>query len=391
MDNVQVGNSQYIRDLNLSGIFRLIHKYGPVSRKELADNTGYSAATISNHVKRLLDYKFVIETEKGSSTGGRKPVYLSVNSARNYIISVEFEINDIKLMIFDLNMDVKAREILPLEKENPEQVILDLIESIKCFIKDSGIDIKKVIGMGIAVPGLVNNEEGLLYLAPNLDWNNVPIKKYFLGEFHFPILLENEAKAAVIGEREFIYPEAENIVFVSINEGIGCGIVFEGSLYRGASGNAGEFGHIIVDSDGPECHCGNHGCWETLASLNYITTEYYKKTGINITAKQFQEILSKDKESLLPLFIEVGRNIGVGLANIINSLSPELLVIGGNVLNIKEYVRDNIKDVMDKKTLGIPYNKVKIEYSKLENKASLYGIARMVFDYYIEEEIFKVV
>ncbi len=390
MEDIRVGNSQYIRDLNLTGIFRLIHKYGPVSRKELAENTGYSAATISNHVKRLLDNNFVIETDKGSSTGGRKPVYLTVNPSRSYIISVGIEVNHIRLMLFDLNLNVKNRLILPLINKKPEDIIKDLIQEIKDFCKDSKIKSDKIIGIGIALPGLVNDKKGLLYFAPNLDWRNIEIKKYFQEVFEFPVVIENEAKAAVLGEREFIYPEANNIVFVSINEGIGCGIIFEGNLYRGASRNAGEFGHIIIDSDGPKCHCGNQGCWETLASLNYIVSRFEQETGQIIVPDQLKEKLSSE-EKLPSIIKDTARNIAVGLVNIINSLSPGILVIGGDITEFKEEIADDIDRILADRTLAVLYENTEIVYSKLGNNASLYGIARMVFDNNIEEQIFEVV
>ncbi len=391
MEDIRVGNSQYIRDLNLTGIFRLIHKYGPVSRKELAENTGYSAATISNHVKRLLDNSFVIETDKGSSTGGRKPVYITVNPSRSYIISVGIEVNHIRLMVFDLNLSVKNRLILPLKNKKPEELILDLIEDIRNFCKDSKVKLNKIIGIGIALPGLVNDKNGLLYFAPNLDWRNTEVKKYFQEAFDFPVLIENEANAAVLGERHFIYPEANNIVFVSINEGIGCGIIFDGNLYRGASRNAGEFGHIIIDSEGPQCHCGNQGCWETLASLNYIVSKYKQETDQTIVPDQLKEKLLSGEEKLISIIKDTARNIAVGLVNIINSLSPGILVIGGDIIEFKEDIVGDIDRILAKRTLAVLYENTKIVYSKLGNNASLYGIARMVFDNNIEEEIFEVV
>ncbi len=390
MEDVRVGNSQYIRDLNLTGIFRLIHKYGPVSRKELAENTGYSAATISNHVKRLLDNSFVIETDKGSSTGGRKPVYLTVNPSRSYIISVGIEVNHIRLMLFDLSLNLKNSTVLPLRNKEPEELLLDLIDDIRNFCKVSKIKLDKIIGIGIALPGLVNDKNGLLYFAPNLEWHNIEVKKYFQDAFDFPVLIENEAKAAVLGEREFIYPEANNMVFVSINEGIGCGIIFDGNLYRGASRNAGEFGHIIIDSDGPKCHCGNQGCWETLASLNYIVSKYEQETGQSIVPDQLKEKLLSGDEILASTIKETAKNIAVGLVNIINSLSPGILVIGGDIMEFKEDMSGVIDGILAERTLAVLYENTDIVYSKLGNNASLYGIARMVFDNNIEEQIFEV-
>lgn len=390
MEDVRIANSEYIRDLNLASIFRLIHKYGPVSRKELADNTGYSPATISNHVKRLLENGFVIETDKGSSTGGRKPVYLTVNPKRGYLLAVDIGVNYVKVYLFDLNLHIKEQLKIARTKRTAGTLLPFLVKRIKKFCQDSEINHSKIIGMGVALPGLVDNERGYLHFAPNIKWQNVDIRKYFTEEFAFTILIENEAKAAVIGEREIIYPEIDNIVFVSINEGIGCGLIIDGKLYLGSSGNAGEFGHIIIDSDGPECHCGNSGCWETLASMNYIINKYFETTGEKMDSLELIERvrLHPDQE-LLSIVKECAYNIAVGIVNIINSLSPELLVIGGDIIGLKKYIAEDIDRIIRENALNISYEKANIVYSKLGNKAAIYGLARMVFDNSIGKEIIK--
>ncbi|MFW5981680.1 MAG: ROK family transcriptional regulator [Halanaerobiaceae bacterium] len=391
MEHSQVGNSQYIRDLNLTAIFRLIHKYGPVSRKELAENTGYSAATVSNHVKRLLESKFVIETDKGSSTGGRKPVYLTINPERRYIVAVEIEVDHLKLILVNMNFEIKGQTILPVKSTDANYVFNKIIEVISKLHQDYKLSSKKIMGMGIAVPALVDTSNALVKFAPNLGWRNLNLKKFLVGNYEVPLLVENEARAAVIGEKEFVYPEVDNMVFVSINQGIGCGIIFDGRLYRGASSNAGEFGHIIIDSQGPQCHCGNHGCWETLASLNYIISRYkkYSKTSISLDSLREKALAGdRDIEAILK---ETGENIGVGIVNIINSLNPEHLIIGGDITDFKEFINDSLNKVIKEKALELFYANVNITYSQLSKRASLLGIARMVFDSRIEEEIFAVV
>ena len=391
MDYKQAANSQYIRDLNLTSIFRLIYKHGPVSRKQLAENTGYSSATISNHVRRLYDNYFVIETEKGISTGGRKPVYLTWNPERSYIIAVSIEVTKIRLILFNLKLKIKKKVSYILNKKELKYVVEKLIGGIDKIIKQSGISKEKIMGIGIAVPGLVDSENGIINFAPNLYWKDINMKKYIQENYRLPFILENEARAAVVGESEFVYSDIGNIVFVSINEGIGCGIIFNGSLYRGSSGNAGEFGHIIIDSSGPECHCGNNGCWETLASLNYIKNRYHKLNNPILSSEQLIDKAEGGDKKLQNIIKETGENIGIGLVNIINSLSPELLVIGGDILNFRKYIEKDINKIISEKVFDLFKEKIAVKYSRLSKNAPLYGIARIVFDSRIEEEIFEVV
>lgn len=381
MDRIKVGNSQYIRDLNLAGIFKLIHQYGPVSRKELAENTGYSAATISNHVKRLISMGFVIETEKGSSTGGRKPVYLTVNPDKGRIFSIDIEVKQVKLVMFNLKLELEGQKTFPIfDKDKPEGVIRQILLEIEKMLQEMGLTAEDILGLGVAVPGLVDRGKNLLEFAPNLGWRNLEVVKPFAKKYSLPIVLENEAKAAAIGEREFVYPQAKNMVYISINEGIGCGIIFDGELYRGASGNAGEFGHIIIDSDGPKCHCGNHGCWETLASENFIINSYARLNNIMLTKDEIYQKGKEGEQGVIEIFKEAGKNIGIGLVNILNSLSPELMVIGGDITRIKDYIFPDIIDVLKKKALSISHEKADIKFSKLGNLATVYGLAKLVFD-----------
>ena len=380
---VMLGNAIVIRKWNLCGIFKLIRKRGPISRIELAKINGYSTATVSNHVKTLIKEGFVIETKKGCSTGGRKPVYLTVNPNKAYIFSIEIEVNRIKIVMFNLEIKIVMKSIIPIaHKDDYKKTFEQLFFEIDEMMEEKNLKLDNLLGIGVAVPGLIDKEKGILEFAPNLGWKNVYISKIFKDKYNLPVILDNEAKAAAIGEREFIYPKMDNMVFISINEGIGCGIFLNGELYRGASGNAGEFGHIIIDTNGPVCHCGNKGCWETLASESYIVNRYLKLSNSNkkLTKKEIYQLVKNGDKKIIEIFNEAGRNIGIGLVNIINGLSPELLVIGGGVVEIKDYIYDEIVKKLEENALSISYRSVKIKFSKLGSLAAVYGMADLIIN-----------
>src|SRR6056297_3067105 len=385
MDKIKIGNSKFIKNLNQSSILRLINEYGPISRKELSEKTDYSAATISNHVKTLIEEGFVIEKEKGISSGGRKPVYLTINPNKGYIIGVDIEVSKVKIVMFNLKLKVEKKiEFYIDPQKSPEEILEDIQADIEAMMLQKSVSEYDLLGIGIAVPGLVNKERNLLKFAPNLGWQEEDISGFFNQIFKVPIFIENEANAAGIGEKEFYYDKNINMVYVSINEGIGCGLIFNGKIYRGASGNAGEFGHIIIESESQRsCHCGNKGCWETLASENYIYDRYVEITADkSLNIDQIYEKIkdNKQNEEIIKLFKNVGENIGIGLANIINSLSPDLMVIGGNILKIKEYLDPEIKKTINEKTLALNYDKVEVKYSKLGELATVYGLAKIIFN-----------
>jgi predicted NBD/HSP70 family sugar kinase len=380
---VMLGNSIVIRKWNLSSIFKTIRKQGPISRIELTEITGCSAGTVSNHVRTLIKKGFVIETKKGISSGGRKPIQLMINPHKAYIFSIEIEVNQIKIVMFDLEIKVVMKSIIPIiykddYRKTLEQVFLEMDK----MREEKNLKLDNLLGIGVAVPGLIDKEKGILEFAPNLGWKNVYILEIFKDKFNLPVILDNEAKAAAIGEREFIYPKMDNMVFISINEGIGCGIILHGELYRGASGNAGEFGHIIIDTNGPECHCGNKGCWETLASESYIVNRYLKLSNSNkeLTKKEIYQLGKSGDKEVMEIFNETGRNIGIGLVNIVNGLSPELLVIGGGIVEIKDYIYEEIIKKLKESALSVSYRNVEIKFSELAGLAAVYGMADLIIN-----------
>jgi len=380
---VTLGNSIAVRRWNLSSIFKLIRKRGPISRIELTKISGCSAGTASNHVRTLISKGFVIETKKGISSGGRKPIQLIINPDKAYIFSIEIEVNQIKIVMFDLEIKVIIKNIIPIiYKDDYKKTLEQVFFEMDKMIKEKNLKLDNFLGIGVAVPGLIDKVKGVLEFAPNLGWKNVHISEIFKDKYGLPIVLNNEAKAAAIGEREFIYPEISNMVFVSINEGIGCGIFFNGKLYRGASGNAGEFGHITIDTNGPLCHCGNKGCWETLASENYIVNSYLKLPNSNkeLTKKEIYQLGKNGDKKIMEIFKEAGKNIGIGLVNIVNGLSPELIVIGGGIVEIKDYIYEEIIKKLEESALSISYRNVEIEFSELGNLAAVYGLADLIIN-----------
>jgi predicted NBD/HSP70 family sugar kinase len=285
--------------------------------------------------------------------------------------------------MFDLEIKVVIKSIVPIiYKDNYIKTLKQVFFEMDKMIEEKNLKLDNLLGIGVAVPGLIDKVKGILEFAPNLGWKNVPISKIFKDKYGLPITLNNEATAAAIGERESTYPKINNMVFVSINEGIGCGIFINGELYRGASGNAGEFGHIIIDTNGPACHCGNKGCWETLASEGYIANRYLKLSNSNkkLTKKEIYQLAKNGDKKIIEIFNEAGRNIGIGLVNIINGLCPELLVIGGGIVEIKDYIYEEIIKKLEENALSISYRSVKIKFSKLGSLAAVYGMADLIIN-----------
>ena len=377
--NRMVGNSVYIRDLNQASIFSMIHRHGPISRKELANISNYSSATISNHVKTLLDNKYILEIDKGDSTGGRRPIYLSVNPSKAYILVMLIEVSKIEIMLFDIKFEIVSKKTFQID-DRAEKMINKSIIYIKEMLNLNQISEKRILGIGISFPGLIDRDSKSLVFAPNLGWQNVNVLKLIRKSFNFPVIVENEANAAALGEKVFGESEAKNLVYVSINEGVGCGIIINNRLYRGSNGNAGEFGHIIIDNAGQQCHCGNKGCWETISSETFIKNRVNSLSGYDLNIEEIYEKAHNSDQQITSILNTVGSNIGLGLVNIINALSPDELIIGGNIVKAEKFIKDAISLVIKENVLTIFSDKINIKFSELIKSAPSYGTAQMVFN-----------
>lgn len=376
---VPVGNSGFIRDMNAWSIFRLIDQYGPISRKDLAANTRYSAATITNHVKSLLDAGFVLETSKGDSTGGRKPVHIAVNPRKAYILGVELEVGQVRLLLFNLCRTVVGSRSLPIQPgQGPAQVLPRAVAAAKDMLAAAGVSRQQLLGIGIAAPGQIS-PEGVLTFAPNLGWKRAVLAEPFAAAFGCPVLVENEAKAGAIGEREWQYPQLDNLAYVSVKEGIGCGILLAGQLYRGTSGSAGEFGHVPLKPDGRSCHCGGRGCWETLASETALLRKARRVQPDLAGVDALAAIAPLELAKLQPVFEDVGHWLGIGAAVIVNAIAPELLVIGGSMARFAPWIYPALAEAFASQALPAVRETVQLEFSQMGDKATLHGLGALVF------------
>lgn len=382
-----------MRNENVMKIFKKIHKMsreGSITRKELTRKIDFSSATVSNHVNTLLEKGYLLEERKGASTGGRKPFCLSVNANKAYIFAVDIRVDGITVELYNLNLKPEITCNLSVNIKSFTSVIKSISCKIKEILRENSININKVIGIGVAVPGLIDKGRNRLVFAPNLEWQEGNIAGELKKHFAVPVLVENDANSAVVGEKSVFCPGARNIACIFIKEGVGCGVIINNRLYRGTIGNAGEFGHMIVDySDSAiSCYCGSKGCWETVASESYIVRRCQEELGINNKKINKNTILSlvESSEKARDIIREIGYNIGIGAVNIVNILSPEYLIIGGGITRYKELISDEIQNAVENRTLKTFSQDTKVVFSELNDQAISVGVANLIFENYFEIE-----
>jgi glucokinase-like ROK family protein len=345
--NYQAGDQTMLRKINLSAIMNCIRVEAPISRSTLAKKTGLNKATISSLISELIDRNLIKEIGLETNGLGRPSMNLTLNPSAGYIIGAEIGVDFINVIGTDFSpIEIFHENNKTTFEMSVDEVLEELISQIKLAIEVCKKEVGgSFFGIAVGVPGLVDYDEGTLLFAPNLKWRNVELKKRLSSEFNTPIIIDNEANLATFGE--YYYGSAyqhPDVVYLSAGIGLGGGILHNEDLLRGVNGMAGELGHITMLPDGELCGCGNKGCWETLVSLhaldryvqeqlaidkNSILWQMTKGNTEKLTIEMIVSAAEDGDRVALTALTKVGRYLGIGIASLINSFNPSVVVFGG--------------------------------------------------------------
>ncbi|MBE0431462.1 MAG: ROK family protein [Dehalococcoidia bacterium] len=277
-------------------------------------------------------------------------------------------------------------------RKGREAVVESILESTHRALARANISVGSLTAVGIGAPGLVDPVAGMVLTSPHLPgWRNVPLRDLVEERLGKQAFLINDANAAALGELHFGAARgARNFIYVTVSTGIGGGIVIDGELYSGATGAAGEVGHMTIDDTGPPCNCGNRGCWETLASGTALAREARQRieagdrTSIleyaggdtaKVTAQAIHSAAIKGDRLARELITRTGYYIGVGLANLINIFNPELIVIGGGLSNIGDILLQPAFKVAGERAYRETFSAVRFASAGLGRDSGVLGAA----------------
>lgn len=395
-----------VREYNELNILRFIKNEGPISRAELAKRYKISKAAVSEIVVNLMHKGSVVETGIGSSTslGGRKPILLSFNPKSGYAIGVEIKRDHATVALTDLNAQINARQVIAFKQGTAlELVIREIFQVIDVFLKKRWIKSATPFGIGVAIPGLIDYRNGQIQESDTLkNWQGFPIKATFQKRLGIETLIENDVKANCLGECRFGNGKnVQNFVYLWIGDGLGAGIIINGELYRGVSASAGEIGYYELG-----CFIKNISDYKFLynGQLNFggILSKNVLIDGLKRGLKaKYPHRINEDDLSIenifkaaqnnCPLSLEIVREygylVGIVCVNLINTLNPELILIGGYKNIIKQplllhYINEKVR--LD--TLRTPSHAVKIKAAGLYDNAGILGAIGLVLEdlFYID-------
>ncbi len=375
-------------------ILKELYHNGCKSIPELSKIIHMSTPTITRAIDELIENGFLIEEGVGSSSGGRRPNLYGLNPSARYVIGVDISKHHIRLGLFDFNnQPVSDIKVIDEGLEVSKDFMKSLKESVNDFIAESGIDKKKIMGIGIAIPGLRDLHTGISY---SYLQDEKPATIQFENIFDYPVFVENDAKVMALGEQAFGLAQGkQNVLCLNIGSLIGLGMILNGKLYKGNSGFSGEFGHIQVDPDGQLCYCGKIGCLETLASGSTMikrarkeiaegaTTVIRSMVGNDpgkITIEIVLQAAQRGDQFAIGLLANIGEHLGRGIAVLIHLFNPELIIIGGELTKAENYIVDPIQQNLNKYTIAKIRRDAQIMTSTLGQNAGLMGTVAMVME-----------
>jgi N-acetylglucosamine repressor len=394
------GSQTRLRQQNINVVINNINQHAPITKKEIAVKTGLSFAKVNSITMELNSIGLITETGKAESNGGRPSAIYKINPKFGYVIGCELSHNKVSTIVVDLKGKIISKHSLTFNiKEGKDALIAKILDNIKTALDSLKFSKKKVIGIGIAVAGLVNPQNGMSTPFPHLvDWGDIAIRDIVEKEFALFCYVENVANSAALAELNFgIKKKVDNILALNVGSGLGLGIILNGRLYKGVTGSAGEFGHITVDENGPLCKCGNVGCLETLASTSAVVNRakemLTKQVVSSLTTltngnpdcldfKMICESALQGDKLAFSLLDEMGRNLGEGIVTLINLFNPRMIIVGGRICFAKDMILQPVMSVVQKRALEIPRKSTEIIFSTLGSDAGIIGAAVPVLEHF---------
>lgn len=360
-------------------ILTTIYDYGEISRADVARVTRLTRTTVSNVVRELMKKGLVIEVGHGVSAGGKPPVLLSVRRDARHLIGIDVAGGEFRGAVVNLQGEIRHRVSVPLRGRNGKAALEVLYEMIDDLVASTD---SRLLGIGIGASGLMDVFSGVVRRSVNLDWEDLPLRSLLRSRYDLPVYVANDCQVAALAE--FIFGggrEDQNLVVVKIAHGIGAGIVLNGQLFYGDTCGAGEIGHVVVVEKGQPCRCGNLGCLETVASDRAIVQQAqalfqsdpdsslrrFCAASDEVTMDEICRAIAVGDKKLRQMIMEVGRNLGIALANLVSVLSVRHIIISGDVACLgRDWLRV-VKEEMLRHSLAMLSGETEVDFSRIRH------------------------
>ncbi len=346
MRRIRRGSKALIREINQAIVLDKVRTDGMASRSEIAAFTGLSPATVSGITAELVEYGLLRESAIGESAGGRRPVLLELVGSAGHAIGVKVTESAVLVVLTDLNAEVVDRRLMQLDHHSVQDVVEAIVVAVAELTADAATH--PVHGLGVGVAGVVDSRNGVVHHATYHDWRDVPLARLLEERIDMAVIIDNDVNALTAHEQLFgAGRDVSNLLVISLGRGVGLGMVLDGELYRGVRGGAGEFGHVKLALAGRVCACGQDGCLEAMVSNPALAMQVSERLGRDVGILEAGEIARAGDVEAIDVFASAARLLGVAVANLVNLLNPELVVISGEGAWVLDITSPAFEDTLD--------------------------------------------
>jgi predicted NBD/HSP70 family sugar kinase len=378
---VKSGSLESLRELNRLRVVDALRRHGTLSRADIARITGLSRSTISTLVADLHSRGFVIERADADDGPrapalGRPPVLLRLDPSAGIAAGVDFDHTHVRVAVSDLSRTVVAEGVEDLDVDHDAHRSLDIaVDLVRRALEDAGVDADRLLAVGVALAAPVDQVDGRLYESAILaDWTGIDVAGELRSRLGVPVHLDNDANLGALAEVTLgAGQSARTAVYVQLSSGIGAGLIVDGRPFRGATGTAGEIGHVTVDEDGDLCRCGNRGCLETLASGPALLKAVEERRGSPVTLTEVIELAAGGDGEVLAVVEQLGRCVGRVVGQICDVLNPEMVVIGGDLSAAGELLVGPLRDTVMQVALPPTTRRLQVVAGELGDRANVLG------------------
>ncbi|OED43751.1 hypothetical protein ACH42_09335 [Endozoicomonas sp. (ex Bugula neritina AB1)] len=383
-----IANLDFVKERNISAIFRAIVEHGAISRIQIARQCQLAAGSVTRITRFLIEEGFIREVELQSTERGRPAISLKAESDKIQTLSVSVGRTHIHCGLCNLHGELLAEHTEPFTALNQRIYLSQLIELVQSFLKKHRDITQRIAGVGITTPGLVNSKTGVVHYLPHMKVNSMPVAEEVSKAVGLPCYINNFTSAMALAEhQQGVSKHCPNSVMVSVHNGVGSGMILDGKLYEGSALAAGEIGHTQIDPLGKRCYCGNFGCLEMLVSNHAIESSMRKQLQAGAVShltesSNINDIcrLANNGDQLgIDLLKRAASDLGKVIAMSVNILSPDQIILAGEICQSSEIIHPVIRHCLCSQTVSFMNTpEVKIVDSQLYHKRWLgaYSLVR---------------
>jgi len=338
------------REHHLGALFEAVLTRGPLSRRDAARLTGLSAASVTKLVKPMISHGYLVENGPEAGVPGRPQIPLQVDAGRHHAVGIKLMDGEIVGVVADLHAELQSAHRMKYRDTSPDGVVDAIAEMTSILLERSPVQRDRLLGIGIGLGGHVNGSTGVVVASPFLGWRDVPLRQLVADRMGLPVVIENDVNTLAVAEQWFGAGSSfSTFALVTIGAGVGGALVLDRQLWRGIGGAAGELGHMIVDPDGPPCHCGKRGCLEAVVGDSAIAAAMSAAAGRRITkVSQVVSAAHAGDPDARRVFTQAGVALGRAIAALLNLLNPPLVILSGEGITASDLFIDALRAELDR-------------------------------------------